>query len=104
MVDEPFRDEMIEEKATEVYVDELLALAERIKNVREAVRKDSDSLYRRLQRAGYARRLWKETEATLPALIAEAYAAGRPVSDIAFDLAVSESYVYRILREQRDTE
>lgn len=104
MPDEPFRVEMIEEKAMEVYVDDLLALADKIKTIREASRKDYDSLYRRLQRAGYVRRLWKQTEATLPALIAEAHAADRPVADIADDLAVSESYVYRVLREQRAAE
>ncbi|MGW0134843.1 hypothetical protein [Streptomyces sp. NPDC003299] len=85
----------------EVYVDDLLALADKIKTIREAVRKDSDSLYRRLQRAGYVRRLWKQTEETLPELITEAYyAADRTVADIADDLSVSESYVYRVLRER----
>ncbi|MEH0470866.1 hypothetical protein QA943_18760 [Streptomyces sp. B21-097] len=100
MSPEPFRAEQIEEKATEVYITELLTLAEKIKHVREAVRKDADSLDRRLQRAGYARRLWKQTEETLPALIAEAKAAGHSVPDIAHELGVTNSYVYRVLRDQ----
>ncbi|MER6403182.1 helix-turn-helix transcriptional regulator [Streptomyces viridosporus] len=102
MADEPFRVEQIEEKAMEIYVGELLTLADKIKNIREAIRKDADTLYRRLQRAGYVRRLWKQTEETMPALIAEAYAADWTVADIAHELGVSESYVYRVLRERRD--
>ncbi|MEU8466625.1 helix-turn-helix transcriptional regulator [Streptomyces sp. NPDC029006] len=102
MAGEPFRVEMIEEKAMEVYVGEILTIADKIKTIREAVRKDADSVYRRLERAGYVRRLAKQTEETLPELIAEAYADDWTVAGIAESLAVSESYVYRVLREQRD--
>ncbi|WP_250399925.1 helix-turn-helix transcriptional regulator [Streptomyces cellostaticus] len=101
MAGEPFRVEMIEEKAMEVYIDEILAIAGKIKTVREAVRKDADSMYRRLERAGYVRRLAKQTEETLPELIAAAYADNWTVAAIAEHLVVSESYVYRVLREQR---
>lgn len=103
MSHEPFKAEQIEERAVEAYVTELLDLADKIKTVRNAVRKDADSLGRRMQRAGYARRLWKQTEAALPALIVEARTAGQSVADIAHELDVTESYVYRVLREQRAT-
>ncbi|MXM68897.1 hypothetical protein GR925_37260, partial [Streptomyces sp. HUCO-GS316] len=75
MTAEPFRIEQIEEKATEVYLTQLFDVVNKIKSVREAVRKDADSIYRRMQDAGSVRRLWKQTEETLPALIAEARAA-----------------------------
>ncbi|MFD4880026.1 hypothetical protein ACFWOB_42610 [Streptomyces sp. NPDC058420] len=96
---EPFRPEQVEEKATEVYITELLALADKIKLVREVVRKDADSLDRRMLRAGYVRSLWKQTEETLPALIREARAAEKSVADVAATLGVTESYVYRVLRQ-----
>ncbi|MFB7461701.1 hypothetical protein [Streptomyces sp. NPDC056188] len=101
MPPEPYRAEQIEELATEACLVQLFDVVEKIKNVREVVRKDADSLDRRLERAGYARRLWKQTEEALPALIAEARAADKSVADIAFGLDLTESYVYRVLRDLR---
>ncbi|MFG2650947.1 helix-turn-helix domain-containing protein [Streptomyces sp. NPDC048436] len=101
---EPFRPEQIEEKATEVYIEQLLDLAEKIKTVREVVRKDAESLDRRMQTAGYVRGQWKQTEEALPALMAEAHESGWSVERIAAMLDVTESYVYRRLREQSATE
>ncbi|MGW4393323.1 hypothetical protein [Streptomyces sp. NPDC004685] len=97
----PFRVEQIEELAVETYVDQVLDLAEKIRTVREAVRKDADTLDRRMGSAGYVRRLWKQTEEDLPALMSEARAAQWTISKIANTLDVTESYVYRRLREQQ---
>lgn len=97
---EPFIVEQVEEKATEHYIEELLALAEKIKNVRAAVREDAGSINRRMAMAGYVRYQWKQTEEGLPALMAEARQSGWSVELIAETLQVTESYVYRRLREQ----
>jgi AraC-like DNA-binding protein len=98
---EPFTIEQVEEKATEHYIEELLALAERIKTVRAAVREDAGSINRRMAMAGYVRHQWKQTEEGLPALMTEARDSGWSVEIIAEELGVTESYVYRRLREQQ---
>ncbi|MFH9423841.1 hypothetical protein [Streptomyces sp. NPDC017529] len=53
-----------------------------------------------LAEAGRIRRAYKITEAALPRLVLEAAEDGRDASAIARDLAVTPSYVYRILRER----
>ncbi|MFD7666574.1 hypothetical protein [Streptomyces sp. NPDC059788] len=53
-----------------------------------------------LAEAGRIRRAYKITEAALPRLVLEAAADGLEASAIARDLAVTPSYVYRILRER----
>ncbi|KAA6221513.1 hypothetical protein CP973_05575 [Streptomyces albofaciens JCM 4342] len=53
-----------------------------------------------LTEAGRIRRAYKVTEAALPRLVLEAAADGLDAPAIARDLAVTPSYVYRILRER----
>ncbi|WP_033027284.1 hypothetical protein [Streptomyces rimosus] len=53
-----------------------------------------------LTEAGRIRRAYKITEAALPRLVLEAAADGLDAPAIARDLAVTPSYVYRILRER----
>jgi AraC-like DNA-binding protein len=53
----------------------------------------------RLTEAGETRRAWKHIEEELPQIIANAAAAGAKPRNIARELDVSESYVYRIIRE-----
>lgn len=53
----------------------------------------------RLAAAGAARREWKEYEPEVPALILDARAAGVSGVEIAADLGMNPSYVYRVLRE-----
>ncbi|OKH97634.1 hypothetical protein A6A06_31050 [Streptomyces sp. CB02923] len=53
-----------------------------------------------LTEAGRIRRAYKITEAALPRLVLEAAADGLEAPAIARDLAVTPSYVYRILRER----
>ncbi|AVH58395.1 MULTISPECIES: hypothetical protein [Streptomyces] len=55
----------------------------------------------RLAEAALARRAWKAVEPDMPQIIADAKRAGRKPRDIARDLDTGDSYVYRILREQR---
>ncbi|MFF8095701.1 hypothetical protein [Streptomyces sp. NPDC016675] len=101
MSDEPFNHEAAEKQITDALIDQLLTTAEQLKTTREVMRKGEDSLDRRLQRAGLVRRQWKQTEEALPALMAEARNAGYTVEGIAYTLGLTESYVYRVLREQR---
>jgi len=53
----------------------------------------------RLSEAGATRRAWKQVEQELPQIIANAAAAGDKPRGIARELDVSESYVYRMIRE-----
>ncbi|MCX5362894.1 hypothetical protein OG864_29790 [Streptomyces sp. NBC_00124] len=90
----------VEDAVTKHVLDELLSLAEKVRITREVLHKDAESILNRMQTAGYIRRQWKETEATLPALMAEAREDDWTVEAIAETLSVTESYVYRKLREQ----
>ena len=92
----------VEDAVIEHSLDELIKIAERIKVTREVLRKDADSIDNRMQVAGYIRRQWKQTEETLPALMAEARKDRWTVEAIAETLGVTESYVYRRLRDQPD--
>lgn len=56
----------------------------------------------RLDAAGRTRAAWKETEPTIPGLIAEADAAGMDGVEIARRLGVTPSYVHRKIRQARD--
>ncbi|MGC0427627.1 hypothetical protein RKD32_003982 [Streptomyces sp. SAI-195] len=100
MNDKPFP-EHVEDSVTEHVLDQLLKLAETVKITREVTRKDADSLFFRMQKAGYIRREWKQAEEALPALMAEARKDGWTVEAIAETLDVTVSYVYRVLREHR---
>ncbi|RMB83663.1 hypothetical protein [Streptomyces shenzhenensis] len=97
----PFDFELAEKKLTDGFIDELLKHAEQFRAVRDVIREGSDSLDRRLARAGLVRREWRETEESLPSLITEARDNGHSVDGIAYTLGVTESYVYRILRKSR---
>jgi AraC-like DNA-binding protein len=55
--------------------------------------------HNRLSEAGRIRRDWKEIEDQIPQIIANAAAAGAKPRSIARELDVSESYVYRVIRE-----
>jgi len=99
--DKPFDFELAEKKLTEGFIDQFLKLAEQLKATREVMRKDADSLQRRLAHAGLVRRAWKEVEESLPALIVEARADGYSVDGIAYTLGVTDSYVYRKVRDQQ---
>ncbi|MCX5266071.1 hypothetical protein [Streptomyces sp. NBC_00199] len=89
----------VEDVMTEHALDEMIKLAEQIKVTREVTRKEADSIHHRMHVAGYIRRQWKEIEETLPALMAEAREDRWTVTGIAETLDVTESYVYRRLRE-----
>ncbi|MEV5509036.1 hypothetical protein [Streptomyces orinoci] len=54
----------------------------------------------RLAAAGAARKAWKKYEPEVPALILDARAAGVSGVEIAADLGMNPSYVFRILREK----
>ncbi|MFJ8900018.1 helix-turn-helix domain-containing protein [Streptomyces sp. NPDC102370] len=100
MNDKPFPMH-VEDSVTEHVLDQLLKLAETVKATREVTHKDADSLLYRMQKAGYVRREWKQTEEALPALMAEAREDQWTVEAIAETLGVTESYVYRVLREHQ---
>ncbi|MGW4727651.1 hypothetical protein ACWEQC_00355 [Streptomyces shenzhenensis] len=104
MSDKPFDFELAEKKITDGFIDQLLKLTEQFTAARDIVRTGTDSLDRRLARAGLVRHEWKETEESLPSLITEARDNGYSVDGIAYTLGVTESYVYRILRKSRSTE
>ncbi|MFE1070982.1 hypothetical protein ACFW5W_07100 [Streptomyces sp. NPDC058783] len=91
--------EHVEDSVTEHVLDQLLKLAETVKITREVTRKDADSLFFRMQKAGYIRREWKQAEEALPDLMAEARKDGWTVEAIAESLDVTVSYVYRVLRD-----
>jgi acetolactate synthase small subunit len=91
----------VEDSVTEHVLDQLLKLAETIKVTREVTHQGSESVLFRMQKAGYVRRQWKQTEEALPALMAEAREDQWTVEAIAETLDVTESYVYRVLREHR---
>lgn len=59
--------------------------------------------WRRVQEAGATRRAAKKVEAVLPEIIIAARASGIGVVKIARELDVTESYVYRVLREHAGT-
>ncbi|MFJ4585121.1 hypothetical protein [Streptomyces echinatus] len=101
MSEKPFH-QHVREHVTDQVLDELIKLAERIKATREITDTHAESLYARMETAGYIRRQWKQVEETLPALMAEARKDQWTVEAIANTLDVTESYVYRRLREHTE--
>lgn len=93
--------------AAEEFAEQVLALARRYDAERAAERRRALTVDERLAEAGRIRAEWKAVEAELPDLIAEAEATGGSlgsglrVNNIADRLGVTESYVYRKLREAR---
>jgi AraC-like DNA-binding protein len=92
--------------AAEQFAEQVLALAQRYAAEQAAEQRRTLSVDERLAEAGRIRAAWKAVEAELPALIAEAEATGGSlglglrVNNIADRLGVTESYVYRKLRER----
>jgi len=82
---------------------ELAALVRRYESGQEQQRQLADSLELRMQRTIHAREQWKEVEKDLPSLLVEVRDAGWEPKQIAKLFDLTESYVYRKLRE-RDAE
>ncbi|MFH8530476.1 hypothetical protein ACH4GE_18900 [Streptomyces tendae] len=80
---------------------------EQAAEMQRAAAKQPLTIDERLTEAGRIRAAWKDTEAELPALIAEAIerggslGLGKRVGDIARMLGVTQSYVYRVHRAHR---
>ncbi|MFJ9538762.1 hypothetical protein ACIRPX_16025 [Streptomyces sp. NPDC101225] len=101
MSDKPFH-QHVRDHVTDHVLDELIKLAEQIKATREITDTQAASLYSRMETAGHIRRQWKQVEETLPALMAEARKDQWSVESIASTLGVTDSYVYRRLREHTE--
>ncbi|MFJ7337864.1 hypothetical protein ACIQUU_32025 [Streptomyces sp. NPDC101116] len=101
MSEKPFY-QHVQDHVTDHVLDELIKLADKIKATREVTTTHAESLHSRMETAGYIRRQWKQVEETLPALMAEARRDQWSVEAIANQLGVTESYVYRRLREHTE--
>ncbi|KAB1141390.1 hypothetical protein F7R91_32715 [Streptomyces luteolifulvus] len=78
---------------------EVTALVRRYERGQEQQRQLADSLELRMSRAVKARKEWKEVEKDLPSLLVEVRDAGWEPKQIATLFDLTESYVYRKLRE-----
>ncbi|MEV6667560.1 helix-turn-helix domain-containing protein [Streptomyces nigra] len=101
MNEKPFHDHL-RDHVTDHVLDEVIKLAEKIQATREITDAGAESLAARIETAGYIRRQWKQVEETLPSLMAEARKDGWSAEAIAEQLGVTESYVYRRLREHTE--
>ncbi|MGW2292789.1 hypothetical protein [Streptomyces phaeochromogenes] len=78
---------------------EVAALVRRFERGQEQQQALADTAEARMMRAAKARKEWKAVEEGLPDLLAEARDAGWQPKQIAKILDLTESYVYRKLRE-----
>ncbi|MEH0555999.1 hypothetical protein [Streptomyces sp. B21-101] len=78
---------------------EVKALVSRYERGQEQQRQQLDTVEGRMMRAALARKAWKEVEPDLPALVVEAHGEGWAPKQIAHILDLTESYVYRKLRD-----
>lgn len=101
MSEKPFH-QHVRDHVTDHVLNELIKLADQIKATREVTSTHAESLHARMETVGYIRRQWKQVEETLPTLMAEARADQWTVEAIAKQLGVTESYVYRRLREHTE--
>ncbi|WP_328361440.1 hypothetical protein OG800_26510 [Streptomyces sp. NBC_00445] len=83
----------------EQLAEEVTALIRRYERGQEQQQKFADTVEARMMRAAKARKEWKAVEEGLPDLLAEAREAGWQPKQIAQILDLTESYVYRKLRE-----
>jgi transcriptional regulator of acetoin/glycerol metabolism len=84
---------------TEQFAEEVAALARRYERGKEQERQLADTVEARMLQTARARKDWKEAEEALPGLLVEARNAGWQPKQIARILDLTESYVYRKLRE-----
>ncbi|MGF0176701.1 hypothetical protein ACQF36_41485 [Streptomyces sp. Marseille-Q5077] len=78
---------------------EVTALVRRYESGQQERRQHADSLELRMRRTIQARKEWKEVEKELPGLLVEVRDAGWEPKQIAKLFDLTESYVYRKLRE-----
>ncbi|MFE1839245.1 hypothetical protein [Streptomyces sviceus] len=79
---------------------EVTALVRRYEKGQEQREQVADDLVIRMQYAAKTRKQWKEVEKNLPSLLVEVRDAGWDPKQIAKLFDLTESYVYRKLREQ----
>ncbi|MFF9262012.1 hypothetical protein [Streptomyces longwoodensis] len=80
---------------------EVAALVHRYERGREQAQARDESLVARMSRAARAREEWKVIEPQLPGLLFEAHEQGWQPKQLTRMFDLTESYVYRALREQR---